>query len=83
MSEPNALGQASQTWSRILKSTSPVEQARAASALLRDRELAHEQVAALRRQAIEDAIDQGMTASEVEAAIGLTKGRVSQIRSHH
>lgn len=83
MTEPDTLTQAGQTWSRIQKSTSPVERARAASALLRDLEHVHEQVAALRRQAIEDAIDQGMTASEVAAAIGLTKGRVSQIRSHH
>nr|WP_211177760.1 sigma factor-like helix-turn-helix DNA-binding protein [Pseudonocardia acidicola] len=39
------------------------------------------ELARLRRVAIEEAHDQGMTYTEIATALGITKGRITQIRN--
>lgn len=85
MSEPRELELLSSTVhdvvARMQRTRDALTRARLGSELIRDLVELQAQVADERRAAIEEAIDSGMTASDVAQALGLTKGRVSQIRS--
>ncbi|MGW6624052.1 sigma factor-like helix-turn-helix DNA-binding protein [Nocardia sp. NPDC055002] len=59
----------------------PLRRARRATELITEYQELARQLANIRRQAIEDAHDGGMAYKEIAAHLGLSKGRVSQIRS--
>jgi hypothetical protein len=66
---------------RVKAEKDPLERARLATALMTSYEVRSRTLAPLRRIAIEDASAvHGMTYTEVAEKIGLSKGRVSQIR---
>ncbi len=58
----------------------PIERARALSALLADLQAETKAAAGARRDAIEEALSSGMTQDQLSKAIGVTPGRISQMR---
>ncbi|MFG1646976.1 sigma factor-like helix-turn-helix DNA-binding protein [Amycolatopsis sp. NPDC049252] len=66
---------------RVRQDPDPIRRAKRSTAMIevymgRMAELSH-----LRKDAIEQAHDTGMSYTEIAAALGITKGRVTQIRS--
>src|SRR5690606_3129910 len=58
----------------------PIERARTLSRLLTEYQAAVTDASRMRRQAIEEALSAGMTQDQVAKAVGLTPGRISQMR---
>ena len=58
----------------------PIERARTLSRLLTEYQAVVTNASKLRRQAIEEALASGMTQDQVAKAVGLTPGRISQMR---
>lgn len=63
--------------------TDPLERARTLSRLLTEDRALVEQAARYRRQAIAEAREQGATVEQIATELGVTPGRVSQIRRAH
>ena len=66
---------------RVRSEPNPIRRARLAGEVMVELQQAELEVSRLRRQAIEDAAATGLSYSEVARQVGLTRGRVSQIRS--
>lgn len=65
----------------VREETDPLRRARLASALINDLQQQSVELARLRREAIEEAVrTRGMTFTQVAAEVGLSKGRITQIR---
>lgn len=75
------LDAARELWAQMQRTSDPITRARLGSELLRDVEQLHTLAGQARRAALQAAVDGGMMASDVANAVGLTKGRVSQILS--
>jgi hypothetical protein len=66
----------------VRRDPDPIRRGRRATALMAAYQQRAAELARLRREAIEEAHqDQGLTYTEIATAIGITKGRVTQIRS--
>ncbi|MGV9361970.1 GntR family transcriptional regulator [Amycolatopsis sp. NPDC003731] len=68
-------------FTRVRQDPNPIRRARLASALIETYRRRMLDLAQVRKDAIEQAHDTGMTYTEVADALGLTKGRIAQIRS--
>ncbi|MHA6793158.1 hypothetical protein ACVGVM_06490 [Pseudonocardia bannensis] len=65
----------------VRRDPDPIRRGQRAGALLSLYQQRATEMARLRRAAIEEAHDQGMTYTEIATALGITKGRVTQIRN--
>ena len=82
--DPEVDGQleaARERWAQMQHTSDPITRARLGSELLREVEQLQALVGQARRAALQAAVDEGRKASDVASAVGLTKGRVSQILS--
>lgn len=68
-------------FTRVRRDPNPVRRAKRATALIETYRRRMVDLAFTRKEAIEQAHEDGMTYTEIAAALGLTKGRITQIRS--
>jgi DNA-directed RNA polymerase specialized sigma subunit len=66
---------------QILATGDPLQRARLASDLITDYQLRIAELSGIRQAAIEDAYSSGLTVTEIGQHLGLTTGRISQLRN--
>lgn len=66
---------------RVRRDHDPIRRAKRSTALIETYRDRMAELSRLRKDAIEQAHDAGMTYTEIAASLGISKGRITQIRS--